>query len=204
MAQSKEEKETENKVAAYLKKHDKWRKFLEPAREVMLSTELKEAVKWGAPAYTLNGKNLIGLTGFKNHCAIWFHNGVFLKDKEKKLVNAQEGTTKGLRQWRFEEGDKFPTRLVKSYVLETMDNARAGKAIKPEPKKLLMPTELESALGKSKRLEKAFKSLTPGRQKEYAQHIGSAKQEKTRLSRLEKAKPMILDGVGLNDAYKNC
>lgn len=204
MAQSKEKKEIEKKVAAYLKKHDKWRKFLEPAREIMLSTELEEAVKWGAPAYILNGKNLIGLTGFKNHCAIWFHNGVFLKDKEKKLVNAQEGTTKGLRQWRFEEGDKFPTRLVKSYVLETMDNARAGKAIKPEPKKLLMPAELESALGKNKRLEKAFKSLTPGRQKEYAQHIGSAKQEKTRLSRLEKAKPMILEGVGLNDSYKNC
>lgn len=204
MATAKEQKEIEKKVEAYLKKHEQWRKFLEPARDVMLSTELEEAVKWGAPAYLLNGKNLIGLTAFKNHCAIWFHNGVFLKDKDKKLVNAQEGTTKGLRQWRFEEGDKFPTRLVKSYVLETMDNARAGKQIKPSPKKLVIPAELKTALGKSKRLEKAFNALTPGRQKEYAEHIGSAKQEKTRLSRLEKAKPKILDGVGLNDAYKNC
>ena len=204
MATAKEQKEIEKKVEAYLKKHEQWRKFLEPARDVMLSTELEEAVKWGAPAYLLNGKNLIGLTAFKHHCAIWFHNGVFLKDKDKKLVNAQEGTTKGLRQWRFEEGDKFPTRLVKSYVLETMDNARAGKQIKPSPKKLVIPAELKTALSKSKRLDKAFNALTPGRQKEYAQHIGSAKQEKTRLSRLEKATPKILDGVGLNDAYKNC
>ena len=196
--------ETDKKITAYLKKHEQWREFLEPAREIMCSTELEETVKWGVPTYTLNGKNIIGLAGFKNHCAIWFHNGVFLKDKDKQLVNAQEGTTKAQRQWRFEAGDKFPKRLVKSYVLEAMDNARSGKSIKPEKKVLKIPDELQAALNKNKQLQKAFFALTPGKQKEYAEHIGSAKQEKTRLSRLDKAKPQILDGLGLYDKYKNC
>lgn len=196
--------DTDKKISAYLEKHAQWRDFLEPARELMRGTEMEETVKWGVPTYTLNGKNIIGLAGFRNHCAIWFHNGVFLKDKEKQLVNAQEGTTKAQRQWRFEAGDRFPKRLVKSYVLEAMDNARSGKTIKPEKKTLLIPGELQTALEKNKRLQKAFAALTPGKQREYAGHIGSAKQEKTRLSRLDKATPQILEGLGLYDKYKNC
>ncbi len=196
--------ETEKKLNAYFKKHEQWQKFLAPARDVLHSTELEETLKWGVPTYTLDGKNILSLAGFKNHCAIWFHNGVFLKDKDEKLMNAQEGTTRGQRQWRFVVGDKFPKRLVKSYVLEAMDNARSGKTIKPEKKALTIPDELQAALDRSKKLQKAFVALTPGKQKEYAEHIGSAKQEKTRLSRLDKATPQILAGLGLYDKYKNC
>ena len=57
---------------------------------------------------------------------------------------------------------------------------------------------------KNTKLKKGFEGLTPGKQKEYAEHIGSAKQEKTRIARLEKAKPMITAGAGLYDRYKNC
>ncbi|MDT0687112.1 DUF1801 domain-containing protein [Autumnicola psychrophila] len=37
-------------------------------------------MKWGAPVYTLEGKNVIGLAAFKNHCAMWFFNGASLKE----------------------------------------------------------------------------------------------------------------------------
>jgi len=129
---------------------------------------------------------------------------VFLKDKSKKLVNAQEGTTKGLRQWRLEEGDKLDSKIFKSYVQESIANQKAGKKITPAKKKLVIPDELAGAFKKSAALKKKFDGLTPGKQKEYAEHIASAKQEKTRLARLEKAKPMIRAGVGLHDKYKNC
>ena len=192
------------RVDTYIKKHEKWSAVLEAARKILLATEMEEAVKWGGPAYTLDGKIVIGLAAFKNHCAIWFHNGAFLKDAEKRLMNAQEGTTRGLRQWRFEEGDKLPVGLVKSYVKEAIENQLAGKTIKPKQHKLSIPDELAVALKKSAKLNKAFEKLTPGKQREYAGHIGSAKQEVTRLSRLQKAKPLILSGVGLHDKYKNC
>ncbi|MEE3224567.1 MAG: YdeI/OmpD-associated family protein [Bacteroidota bacterium] len=87
-----------------------------------------------------------------------------------------------------------------------MSNQKKGlevKAAKPS-KKIALPNELTQAFSEDQNLEKAFKALTPGRQKEYAEHIASAKQEKTRLSRLEKATPLILDGKGLHDKYKNC
>lgn len=165
----------------------------------MNSTDLAETVKWGMPHYTYDKKILVGLAGFKNHCAIWFHQGVFLKDKARKLVNAQEGTTKGLRQWRFEEGDKVDTRLLKSYAVESINNHKAGKKITPAKKKLLIPKELAAALEKSARLKKNFAALTPGKQKEYAEHIGSDKQEKTRMARLEKIMLRINAGIGLYD-----
>jgi uncharacterized protein YdeI (YjbR/CyaY-like superfamily) len=57
-------------------------------------------------------------------------------------------------------------------------------------------------LGSDYELKVAFEKLTPGKQKEYAEHIGSAKKEKTQVERLEKIKPMVLEGKGLNDKYK--
>ena len=46
------------------------------------------------------------------------------------------------------------------------------------------------------RADDDFKSL----KKEYE----TAKREETRLARLEKIIPMIKQGIGLNDKYKNC
>lgn len=179
-----------------------WKEELEELRSILLETELKEELKWGTPHYTLGGKIVVGMAGFKSYYGLWFHQGVFLKDQSKVLVNAQEGTTKGLRQWRFQSGDRVDTDQVKEYVLEAIVNQRAGKEIKVEPKKVSIPDELKEALACNAKLSEAYDSLTPGRRKEYAEYIGSAKQEKTRLSRLEKSVPMILQGVGLNDKYK--
>ena len=39
-------------------------------------------------------KNVIGIGACNSYSGIWFFNGVFLKDKQKKLINAQEGEQK--------------------------------------------------------------------------------------------------------------
>ncbi len=38
-----------------------------------------------------------------------------------------------------------------------------------------------------------------GKQREYCEHIANAKREATKQNRLEKIKPMILQGIGLNE-----
>jgi uncharacterized protein YdeI (YjbR/CyaY-like superfamily) len=48
-------------------------------------------------------------------------------------------------------------------------------------------------------LKEAFQALTPGRQRAYLLYFSSAKQSKTRTSRIEKCIPEILNGKGLND-----
>jgi len=186
------------KIDAYIKKHSSWKEQLIKLREIFQKTELKEEVKWGAPTYTHDGKMVAGMAAFKNHLAIWFHQGVFLKDKHKKLINAQEGVTKALRQWRFEKEEEIPEKLV-------VENSKAGKKIKPQPKKKIeIPTILQETFKENKTLEAAFNKLTPGKQREYVEQIEGAKREATLQNRLEKCIPMILKGVGLNDKYKNC
>jgi len=65
-----------------------------------------------------------------------------------------------------------------------------------------IPPLLSEALEKDPTLKDSFQKLTRGRQREYADHIRLAKREETRIQRLEKIKPMILEGIGLNDKYK--
>jgi uncharacterized protein YdeI (YjbR/CyaY-like superfamily) len=62
-----------------------------------------------------------------------------------------------------------------------------------------MPEEFQQELAKNKALEKAFKALTPGRQRAYLLYFAAAKQSKTRESRIEKCRQQILNGKGLND-----
>ena len=61
---------------------------------------------------------------------------------------------------------------------------------------------LENEFKNDKVLKASFERLTPGKQKEYIVYINEAKQDATKLKRLEKIKPMILQGIGLNDKYK--
>ena len=193
------------KIDLYLKKHALWADKLQTLRTLLNSTSLKEKVKWGAPAYTLNKKILIGLGAFKNHMGIWFHQGVFLKDTQNQLMNAQEEKTKALRQWRFHQEDTINEALVAEYIKEAIQNAVDGKEHKPERNKtLVLPELLREACKQDPAFNAAFNSLSPGKQREYAAHINSAKREATQQSRLTKILPMILQGAGLHDKYKNC
>ncbi|WP_373059233.1 YdeI family protein [Zunongwangia sp. H14] len=188
----------------YIEVHKKWQEELKALREMLLSTELEETIKWGAPTYTVSGKNVIGLGAFKNHCALWFFNGALLKANTALLQNAQEGKTKALRQIRFAKGEEIKTEVLIKYVGEAIANQKLGREIKPEKQKLVVPPELKAALENDKELKTSFSQLTQGKQREYSEYILEAKREATRQNRLEKITPMIKEGIGLNDKYKNC
>ncbi|GHC53291.1 YdeI/OmpD-associated family protein [Ulvibacter litoralis] len=193
------------KVTAYIEKHSKWSEKLTELRAIFNETDLQEEVKWGAPSYTFDGKIVAGIAAFKHHYAIWFHQGVFLKDPAKKLVNAQEGTTKALRQWRFTENDPIETAIVKEYIIEAIANSIAGKVVKVQRKQgVVLPSLLKEAFATDVKVKEAFKKLTAGKQREYAAYIEAAKREETKQKRLEKIIPMIRNGQGLHDKYKNC
>lgn len=197
---------TQDKITAYIEKNSNWKAELTLLRKLIQQTGMVETVKWGAPVYTAsNGQNVLGLGGFKQHFCIWFFQGALLKDNHKKLLNAQEGKTNAMLQWRFENIDEINEKLVLAYAKEALANAEANKKVAPKKKASVeMPVELEKALKNDKQLKSQFEALTSYKQKEYKEHIGSAKQEKTRLARLEKCIPMIHTGAGLNDKYKNC
>lgn len=189
-------------VEEYLESNPDKRNILERLRAILLRTELREELKWGIPYYTLNKKQVVGLATFKKYTGLWFTNGAFLSDPKNVLVNASESKTKGQRQWRFEQVDDIDEDLIYTYILEAIENQKAGKEIKPEKKPLVIPEELREAMVSNADLKLAFDALTRGKQIEYADHIGNAKQDATRINRLRKSIPMILNGDGLNDKYR--
>ena len=52
---------------------------------------------------------------------------------------------------------------------------------------------------KDEKLKKSFEALTLGRRRAYNFYFSSSKKSKTRIARIEKYIPKILEGKGLND-----
>ena len=190
----------------FIEKKEKWKQELIELRTILLQLPLKETIKWGAPTYVYKGKNVVGLAGFKNYFGLWFFQGGLLKDDANVLLNAQEGKTKAMLQWRFFSSEEINADLIKTYVLESIANFEAGKEIKPKRKvkPLLIPDLLKEVFSKNEDIKIAFNELTKSKQRDFADHISGAKREATKLSRLEKIIPMILRREGLHDKYKNC
>lgn len=180
-----------------------WDKELAVVADILNKAPLQKAIKWGAEVLTYEGNNVVSYGGFKNYFTIWFYNGVFLKDPYQVLVNAQEGKTKSLRQWRFTSLNEIDEKKILEYVQEAIEIEKQGLKIKPEKfTPLLVPVLLEIEFQKDESFKVAFEKLTPGRQKEYILYINEAKQESTKTSRVQKIKPMIMQSIGLNDKYK--
>lgn len=183
-------------------KVNQWDEELDYLKSIIAKTELVETTKWGAPTYTINNKNVLGIGGFKSYVGIWFFNGVFLKDESKVLVNAQEGVTKALRQWRFQSKKEMNEKLILSYIKEAIENEKKGISKKPIKKEAIVSEFLENEFKKDSNLKEAFNVFSPFKQREFLEYIETAKQEKTKITRFEKIRPMILDGIGLNDKYR--
>lgn len=182
-----------------------WQECLFFLQDLLHQSRLEESLKWGIPVYGLGKKNLVGIAGFKSYVTLWFYQGALLSDPEKVLINAQEGVTKALRQWRFTSlaEIKAHQETILAYVEEATINQEQGREIKPERKKSLsVPVELQERLAAEEGLIAAFQQLSLSKRREYAEYISTAKQAATKQRRLDKIAPMIRAGVGLNDRYK--
>lgn len=195
-----------DKVSAYIDKKSNWKTELELLRKTLLATDLEETIKWGAPTYVHKTKNIVGLAAFKNYCGLWFFQGGTLKDTHNVLLNAQEGKTKAMLQWRLHSVDDIDVDVIKAYLKEAIENEEKGNVIKP--KRNIKPLEIHPLLQKeietNLKFATQFEQFSLSKKREYANHISEAKREATQLKRLEKIIPMVISGVGLHDKYKNC
>ncbi len=199
--------ENSEKLEAYYEQEHPFKKGILILRDLALKTKVIETHKWGSPVYTAEGKNVFWIARFKNHFGLGFFNGMFLKDPKKVLVNAQEGKTQAMRHWKFKSIRGIDPPTIVAYINEAIENEKKGMRLilgKKKKSELIIPELLKEALAKNPKMEKAFFALSPYKQRDYAEYLSSAKQEKTKLYRLEKIIPMINQGIGLNDKYRNC
>lgn len=182
---------------------NRWEKELQMLKNIIRKTPLTETIKWGVETYTYKGKKVLGILGFKNHFTLWFYNGVFLKDPLQKLINAQEGKTRALRQWRFSSEEEIIEEEILTYISEAIKNEEEGRVWQPETSEQMKIPQAFMALFKTQpEVKQAFDNLTKYKRKEFIEYIEEAKRETTKQTRLQKIIPMILNGTGLNDKYK--
>lgn len=172
--------------------------------KILAKTPLIKTFKWNRKVFTHNGENIVSWGGFKHFFSVWFYNGVFLEDPDKALVSGTDGKTKSLRQWRFKSKEEMNEYLILSYINEAIKIADKGLKLKVSrvPHKAVIDPLLKAKLKEDEEFKLAFYSLTPGRQREYFEYLSEAKQETTKIKRLEKIIPQILNGAGLHDKYK--
>jgi uncharacterized protein YdeI (YjbR/CyaY-like superfamily) len=192
---------TNPKVDAYFHRAQAWRAELEKLRRILLGCGLTEELKWGKPCYTFQEANVVVLLPLKNYCALLFCKGALLKDAQGILVKAGENT-QAARQMRFTALREITEKeaVLKSYLRQAIEVEKAGlEVVYKKTTDYVIPQEFQKKLEESPALKTAFAALTPGRQRGYILYFSAAKQSKTRKARVEKCRPRMLKGQGLND-----
>jgi len=189
------------KVDFFFEKDSQWQKEYKLLRSIVLDCGLTEELKWGQPCYLFDNTNIVLIHGFKEYCALLFFKGALLNDPEGILIQQTENV-QAARQLRFTSANEITgmKATIRAYLYEAIEVEKAGLKVKlKKTAEFPMPEEFKKKLDKRPALEKAFYSLTPGRQRGYLLHFSQPKMAKTREARVEKAIPQILKGLGLDD-----
>lgn len=181
-----------------------WQNELETLRQVVLDSGLLvEDLKWGVPVYTVNGKNILSVSAFKEYACISFFKGVLLNDTngifEKHGENSQS-----MRIIKFTNADDIVKLepILHAYIKEAIAVEESGAKV--EFKKNLEPTpdELLAKFEEVPVFKNAFYALTPGKQRAYIIYFSQPKQSQSRINRIESKMQAILNGEGLHDKYR--
>ena len=192
---------TNSKIDGFINRAKTWQNEFEKLRKIILDCGLTEDLKWGQPCYSLDGKNIVLIHGFKEYCALLFFKGALLEDAKGLLVQ-QTKNVQAARQIRFTNARQIVKLkpVLKAYIQAAIDVEKTGLKVKlKKTAEFDTPEEFQNKLAEDPVLKTAFNALTPGRQRAYLLYFSAAKQSKTRASRIEKCRKQILNGKGLDD-----
>jgi uncharacterized protein YdeI (YjbR/CyaY-like superfamily) len=190
------------RVAEYLDGMSAWRPEFEALRPVLLRAGLGEELKWRKPCYTHDRSNVVIFQPFKDLCALLFFKGALLEDPDGALREQGENTRSALRLEFRSVADVTAAKGTIAALAE--DAIRVEQAGLSVPKRAPdddgpYPDELFDQLDADPALRDAWERLTPGRRRGWLLHFNGAKQSKTRVARIERATPLILEGFGMHD-----
>lgn len=189
------------KVDAYLTKKSAWHNEITALRELILEFDVEEDFKWYQPCYKVNAKNVIIVGPFKDFCVLSFFKGVLLKDPKQLLVQMGENSqsSRVIKITSLEQIETLKSDL-KNLIAEAIQNEKEGKKVTlKKTEDYDVPEELTAMFAEYPDLKTAFEKLTPGRQRGYLLHFSAAKQAATRLARIERYIPKIMEGKGYQE-----
>ena len=193
------------RIDAYIAKAQPFaRPILEKVRErvhVVLSN-VEEAVKWGMPAYTLDGKIIVVTPAFKAHAALNFWRGQEIGDGNAKAgAMGQFGKLASI-------DDLPPDSGLDRLIREAAEIAKTASAPRkpkhaPKPPPEIHP-EFAAAPNEAPKAKAAFEGFAPSHRREYLEWIGEAKRDETRRKRIGTAIEWLSGGKKRNWQYEKC
>lgn len=164
---------------------------------------LEETLRWNAPAY--KGRGLVcHFAGFTRHVSLFFFNGATLPDPDGLLMHGEDNASS--RSIKFTSLAEIKpaqlSRLVKAAVAQDSSQEIAPQA-RAKRAEIPVHPEFAKALAANPQARRFFESLPPSARREYCEWIATAKQDATRLRRIEEAMVMLTEGRRRNDQYRS-
>jgi uncharacterized protein YdeI (YjbR/CyaY-like superfamily) len=191
-----------DKVLNYIETLPEWsRQLCTQLRHIILSTDasITEKWKWG-PHYDSHGM-VCGLGAFKQHVKLTFFNGMAMNDNKGLFNHCIDNEFS--RSIKYTADSSIDTALLTAYIKESIAINRKGFKRVVKDKTVTIPEELQKALAINARAAAFFESLTYGYKKEYAEHVATARQEKTKQKRITQIVSLCAEGKTLHQKYKD-
>ena len=174
------------------------RPILTHLRELVHETipDAGEAIKWGMPHFTWQGKNIAGMAAFKAHCAFMIGG------------EGRQGAGMGNFGKLTSLKDLPSKKELKAKLLAARERIEsAGRASKPRPRSkpkaaANVPQDFAAMLQANEATQKVFDGFTDAQRRDYVEWITGAKQDATRERRLAQAVEWIAEGKRRNWKYE--
>ena len=172
------------------------------ARVHAFAPEAEEAIKWGAPAFLIDGKILLIMAAFKAHAALNFWRGQELRGEAANSdAMGQFGKITSVEDL---PDDKELDALIRQ-AANLARSAPAPRKVKHEPKASAeLHPDFAEALAAAPKAKAALDGFPPSAQREYLDWISDAKQEATRHKRIADAVEWLSEGKRRHWKYANC
>lgn len=200
---------TDRRVDAYLRKAPAFaRPILERVRAAVHAgcPDVEETLKWGKPAFLIDGKILCGTAAFKAHCSFGFwHAGM-----EPHMRKAGLGGEHAMMGTRLTDAAELPSQAVLAkLVSRAVALTRSGvPARAPRTKRAAneaeVPADLADELRRNAAAAATFAGFPPSCRREYVAWITEAKRPETRAKRLATTLEWLAAGKRRNWKYENC
>lgn len=160
--------------------------------------EATEELRWGAPFWILEGRQLCGMASFNRHCAF--------------IIEGEGGGEAMGDLGRITSLDDLPSddeliALVQgkaARIRSGEDAAAAKKKAKKPVKKIAMPDDFAVAIAGTDGAQGVWDSFTDAQRRDYLDWVTSAKRDATRAKRIATASEWIGEGKRRNWKYENC
>lgn len=163
--------------------------------------EAGETIKWGMPAFTLDGRLLATMAGFKAHATFGFWRADVADAPKTGEAMGQFGRIRSL--------DDLPDdRALADLIRKAAARSREGPAAprrkaegKPPPQ---LPPDLAEALETNPEALATYHAFPPSAQRDYVDWICEAKRPATRASRIAQAVEWLAEGKRRHWRYERC